>query len=188
MTDVQIIYSLTAFCFLLGFVALLKQKTYIDSQTNQPTDIELPLIGKLKSNYPALAFVIVGAFLAYAGWSKTPTDLGDDQWSITGSFVAPNNANVKWEDGNLVLLPRTFEPAELQDGRFMIQASIQKGKRFEDVVSAIVYTNGKVSAQINVEDEYNKRISGRPSLLQTHSKTSRDYAPQVVAVYPVGGN
>ena len=75
MTESTIIYLLAGLCFVLGFVALLKQKTYIDSQTNQPTEIELPFVGKLKSNFPALVFVVVGAFLAYSGWSKPPTDL-----------------------------------------------------------------------------------------------------------------
>lgn len=73
------------------------QKTYIDSQTNEPTEIELPLIGRLRSNFPALVFVVVGALLAYAGWSKPPADLGEEPWTITGSFVAPKDVPVKWE-------------------------------------------------------------------------------------------
>ena len=60
MTESTIIYLLAGLCFVLGFVALLKQKTYIDSQTNQPTEIELPFVGKLTTNYPALGFVFIG--------------------------------------------------------------------------------------------------------------------------------
>ena len=46
--------ALGALCVLLGFVALLSSKIYIDDKTNAPTEVELPIIGKLKSNCPAL--------------------------------------------------------------------------------------------------------------------------------------
>lgn len=183
MTESQIVYGLAALCFLLGFAALLMQKIYIDSQTNQPTEIELPLVGKLKTNIPALVFVGIGAFLAYVAWSKPP-DLGEEQWTITGSFLAPKGEAVKWEDGTLAVLPRAFESTPLQDGSFQIQGSIQKGKKFEDVATAIVYTNAKVSAQINVADEYNKLIAGKQSLLKTPGDNLRVYSSETVNVFP----
>ena len=49
MTDSKIVYGLAALCFLPGFAVLLMQKVYIDSQTNQPTEVELPILGKLKT-------------------------------------------------------------------------------------------------------------------------------------------
>lgn len=54
------LYSLSGLSIILGFIALLKQRTYIDADTKQPTEIEVPIFGKLKSNYPALIFVFLG--------------------------------------------------------------------------------------------------------------------------------
>jgi hypothetical protein len=181
MAESEIIYGLAAFCFLLGFIALLKQKTYVDSQTNRPTEVELPLVGKLKSNYPALVFVAVGAFLAYLGGSKPSVELGEEDWTIIGSFVAPKNVTVKWEEGNLALMPNSVHPAVHSDGNFEIQVSIPKGKTFEDIVSAIIYTNGPVSGRIDVVDEFTKRENG--SLPQSEPARSRHYSPQPVTVY-----
>ena len=42
---------------ILGFIALLKQKTYIDSKTQQPTKIKLPFFGEMITNFPALIFI-----------------------------------------------------------------------------------------------------------------------------------
>jgi hypothetical protein len=52
-------YGFAVLLAVLGLVALLKQKTYLDSKTGQPTQIEIPLIGKMKTNYPALIFVFL---------------------------------------------------------------------------------------------------------------------------------
>jgi hypothetical protein len=179
MTETEIIYALSGLCFVLGFIALLLQKTYVDSQTNQPTEIELPLVGKLKSNFPALIFVVVGTFLAYAAWSKPP-DQGDEEWTITGSFLPPKGETVNWQEGTLAILPKTFDSVELQDGRFEIQGSIPKGKKFEDVVTAIIYSKDNVSAQINVGDEYKKFVAGEQSLLKSCDDNSREYSPETV--------
>ena len=62
---ILIAFSLASISILLGFIALLKQKTYLDSKTNQPTDVEVPLVGRLKTNYPALVFVFLGFCLAF---------------------------------------------------------------------------------------------------------------------------
>jgi hypothetical protein len=34
-----IMYVLAGLCFILGAIALMMQKTYIDKQTNQPTEV-----------------------------------------------------------------------------------------------------------------------------------------------------
>jgi hypothetical protein len=47
-----------------GVVALLKQKVMVDDK-GQVTEIEIPLLGKFRSNYPSLAAIVIGALLAY---------------------------------------------------------------------------------------------------------------------------
>ncbi|HTT38609.1 MAG TPA: hypothetical protein VMH32_13180 [Burkholderiales bacterium] len=182
MTNGWIMYALAALCLVLGFVALLAQKTYVDTKTNQPTEVELPLVGKLKTNYPALVFVAVGAFLAAFTWSK-PRDLGEEQWTITGSLRQPAGATIKWEEGALVLLPKAFDVALASNGTFQIAGSIPKGEKFEDVITSILYTNGKVSGQINVAEEYKKFQAHQPSLVKSAGARLRDYAPVTLTVY-----
>ena len=46
-----------------GVIALFTQKVVVDS-AGHVTEIEIPLLGKFKSNYPSLAAVVIGALLA----------------------------------------------------------------------------------------------------------------------------
>jgi hypothetical protein len=177
------LYALAGFCFLLGFVALLVQKIYIDGTTNQPTEIELPLIGKLKTNFPALAFVLIGAFVACFTWSKT-SELGQEQWVITGSFQAPPGKAVKWEEGALALVPKSFEGAPEKGGGFQITAPIPKGKKFEEVFTELIYTNGAFTGRINVVEEYKKRMATpQQSLIKSAGDNYRDYSTVLVTDY-----
>lgn len=166
-------YTLAGLCMILGFIALLLQKTYIDSQTSQLTEVDLPLVGKLKTNYPALAFVIFGVFLAGYTLSKT-TDVGTDLWDVQGSFLAPPGAAVtwKWEDGVLTGLPKDAEFVPYQNGSFRIQANVPHGKSFADVYSTIMYTNGPVMAEINVQDM---------SLIKFRGERKLEYVPVPVS-------
>jgi len=47
-----------------GVIALLKQKLIVD-EAGHVTEIEIPLLGKFRSNYPSLAAVAIGTLLAY---------------------------------------------------------------------------------------------------------------------------
>jgi hypothetical protein len=47
-----------------GVIALLKQKVVVD-EAGHVTEIEIPLVGKFKSNYPSLAAVAIGTLLAF---------------------------------------------------------------------------------------------------------------------------
>jgi hypothetical protein len=51
---------------------LLKQKPVVD-QTGNVTEIEIPLFGKLKSNYPSLAALLIAAFLVWFPLHIFPT-------------------------------------------------------------------------------------------------------------------
>jgi hypothetical protein len=59
------------------------QKTYLDPETKQPTEIEVPLIGKLKTNYPALIFVFLGIVLAFLTF-RTSHAPPKEKWEIEG--------------------------------------------------------------------------------------------------------
>ena len=176
MSGDKIIYALAALCFVLGFVALLMQKTYIDNKTHRPTEIELPMIGKLKTNFPALVFVLIGAFLVAFVWSK-PSDLGEEQWTVTGSLHIPAGQTIKWQDGTFALLPRGWSSSSNPNGTFEMTGPVKRGRKFEDTWTHIVYANGDFNAQINILDEYNKFVAKKPSLILSVTDKTRDYAP-----------
>ncbi|GFO81577.1 hypothetical protein [Methyloceanibacter sp.] len=48
-----------------GVLALLKQKVVVD-ESGHVTEIEIPLIGRFRSNYPSIVAVAIGAVLAYS--------------------------------------------------------------------------------------------------------------------------
>jgi len=45
---------------ILGFIALLSSRIYIDQPSNSTGEVEVPFLGKPKGNYPALVFVLLG--------------------------------------------------------------------------------------------------------------------------------
>lgn len=69
---------------LIGFlicagsiVALLRQKVVVD-EAGHVSQIEIPLLGKLKTNYPSLIGIAIGAVLSYAvlgQWAAAPETL-----------------------------------------------------------------------------------------------------------------
>lgn len=48
-----------------GIIALLTQRVVVDD-AGHVTDIEIPLLGRFRSNYPSIAAVVIGALLACA--------------------------------------------------------------------------------------------------------------------------
>ena len=53
--------SITGLIMMAGGVWLIyKEKIYIDRETNQVTEVELPWLGKLRTNAPALVLFLFG--------------------------------------------------------------------------------------------------------------------------------
>lgn len=48
----------------VGAWLILRQKTYIDSLSRAVIEVEVPLLGKLKTNYPAIGVLLIGALIA----------------------------------------------------------------------------------------------------------------------------
>ncbi len=178
-----IMTSMSALSVLLGFVALLTQKIYIDSSTNQPTDVDIPFFGKLKTNYPALIFVFLGFAMAYATLNKC-YPIGKTQWVITGSFKAPDGKNIRWEQGSGVVIPSDYRMDVNKDGVFEIDALIEEGKQFEDVIERIVYTHNCGSQSVVPKAEYDAYKGGKESLIKSVTKSTREYRPIPITLYP----
>ena len=177
-------YALLGFAVLalvLGFVALLKQKTYIDSATNQPTELELPLFGKLKTNYPALVFVFLACGLAWRVGEKL--EAGKEEWSITGSFRA-DSAAPAWEQGTLTVFPTAFRAEITNRGTFRITANLPRGATFEDVVDYIDFSHPAGSVQFSPRTQF-ARFSQHDStsLIREATARSRMLKPLTLTTY-----
>lgn len=60
---ISFVLTIALVCVLGGIYALLKQQVVVD-QNGQPSEIELPWFGKIKTNYPSLIAVGLGIALA----------------------------------------------------------------------------------------------------------------------------
>jgi len=185
MENIFIMYGIALLSIILGFIALLTQKVYIDRETNQPTELEVPFLGKMKTNFPALVFVIIGFVLSYTTFDKSyKKQVG---WTVTGSFEKPvgDTTKINWrEEGTLSLIPAKIRHDVLENGTFTIFAEINEGEKFEDVFEVINYSHksGAV-AHIVLEEQYRSYMNGQETLIESATKTTRKFKPIPVNVY-----
>lgn len=178
-------YVLSALILALGGVSLFVQKVYkVDQETGEKIEIELPLLGKLKTNYPALAFAFIGAGLAVFTFNRT-CEL-KDQWVISGQFKTPDSGAIDWTKGVLTLYPKQFNHSLDPDGSFHIELNLPRGRKFEDVIGQISYFNWSRNAfaDIMVDEEYQKFKKGDSTFLKTAAGTTRRYKPVEIKVVP----
>jgi len=183
-------YGLSAMVFLLGVVSLFVQKIYkVDEKTGEKTEIDLPFFGKLKTNYPALAFAFIGAAMAtYTFHGRSVKD----NWLIRGEFKGPDSYPIdwNWDDGILAIYPCDLSTKMNPNGKFDIKLQLPRGYKFEDVMQEISYSNksGKtyIDARIPVVKEYESfKKSQESSQLKMIGATTRIYKPITVEVYQV---
>ena len=139
MMTIIIMYSISVLLIVLGFIALLKQKTYIDADTKMPSEVDVPMLGKFKSNYPALIFVFFGFGLTVFAFNKP---VGVDVWFVEGNFVKPTDKNVNWKNGETWVHPTNFidPPVIEEDGTFEFEIQLEKGVSFEDAIQEIKFS------------------------------------------------
>ena len=151
-------YSISVLAIILGFIALLTQRVYIDPTTSKPTEMSIPFFGKVKTNYPALVFTFLGFAMAFVAVDKSfppPTE----KWEIKGSFRLPEEANIQnfdWRAGTLTIHPAGDPPVITPEGTFIIEADIDIGKTVEEMYELIDYSHPRVSGEILLKEEYQK--------------------------------
>ena len=183
MMTLYVAYGVSVVLVALGFVALLKQKTYIDPATNQPTGIELPVLGKLKTNYPALVFVFLGVGLAAIAFEKSypPRKV---PWTVMGSFLDPSGKGQDWRNGTLTVVPSDVMAEVSNMGTFRITANIDEGKSFEDAFELIDYSNAAGSALIRTKSEYSRYLQGdNTSLVRASTPMTREFKPKPLDLF-----
>ena len=167
--------ALSIISVILGFIALVKQKTYIDQETLNPTEVEVPLFGKLKTNYPSLAFVFLGFALAF--YIVSSCQNMTDMWQIKGRFIS-DNPNQEWSPACLNLEPRPVkEEIDRLTGEFDFTLEIPSGEKFEDVYSVIGYTDGNMSATIPTLQALHDFRAGGSKYIEIIRPKYRRYRP-----------
>lgn len=167
---------------LLGFIALLKQRTYIDTRTKEPVEIEIPILGKMKTNYPALVFVFLGCVMTVIGVGKFRYQ--ETQWLIDVTMTT-DVQGLNWQQGRMSVFPTKADiDVDHKTGRFTIKLAIEDGKTFEDVIQRIDYSHERGSVQIVPKDEFGKKVQTKSSKLISYTENSRSYVAPLVSLPP----
>lgn len=177
MTIFFVLSGISVLLILLGFIALLTQKIYIDSRTNTLTEVEIPLFGKMKTNFPALIFVFFGCVLIFFAVEKFNEKV---PWLITGSLQNVGENDIDWSKGSVSLFPCDIDNPEIgEKGNFRILAKIEKGKTFEDIIERVHFDHPDGASYVLFPGKEYKKHSKRPleSLLEEYTYRTRLYKP-----------
>jgi hypothetical protein len=137
---------LAAFALGLGFFALLKQKTYLDAASGTVTAVEVPLVGKLQTNYPALVFVFIGAVFGYFAYDAATTT----RPFIVDGQLKSNEQVANWSATEITVIPSTIVNQQVNpNGRYRIDLQIPKSESFDRWVESINFQNGQLSGRIS---------------------------------------
>ena len=176
-------FGLAALLIVLGFVALLKQKTYLDSKTQQPVEVELPVIGKVKTNYPALIFVLLGFVMAWTAFEKSFPPR-KEEWTVKGTFNHPARQKVEWKAGTLTFTPSDLNTTLYNEGNFEMTALIDEGKSIEDVYETLDFSLPNGSVQIDLRKEINAFRQGQSNHIASLTPHSVKFNPINIQLYP----
>ena len=175
--------AIAVLMIVLGFVALLKQKVYLDNETRQPVSFEIPFVGKMTANVPALAFVFLGFALAVYGIQKYAHK--DVKWMITGT-LKPDKPVANWQGTHLRVFPIDIDAkVDAATGRFSFELLIPEGRTFEDLVGMMYFDAAFGGNQLVPSSalEMHKH-NNADSMLASATDTTRDYVVPVTVMPP----
>lgn len=143
---------LAAFALGLGFFALLKQKTYLDAGSGAVTAVEVPLVGKMKTNYPALLFVFVGLVFGYFAYAYNDAE---EIWTATKTFTIEGQLKsgtpvTDWSAAEITVIPSSLVHQHVDaNGRYRIDLEMPKRQSFDQWAKAISFQAGMLSGRIS---------------------------------------
>jgi hypothetical protein len=153
-----ILYSIAGLSIILGFIALLKQKTYLDPKTNEPTSVEISNIGKMKSNYPALVFAFLGFALAVIAMLNRDVPVvpkpGKVNWTIQGTIKNPKFDSITdYSDFTVELAEPEIECEVGSDGKYKIKLQLDSGQSLESKYDRLEFSAGNEKI-VNIDPIY----------------------------------
>lgn len=175
LAPTDIAAAIATLLIVLGFVCLLSQKIYLDKDTFKPIEIDVPVVGKMKANYPALVFVFCGFALAVYSLNQSASSTA--RWIISGVVTSATPVS-DWQVTRAALDPR-IEPYTLEaDGTFKFSVDIPQGVTFEDYVQLFDLSNPQGHVQFvpsEIFKEYGKEDSNASSKLTAVAPNVRRY-------------
>lgn len=179
MTDLHIMYGIAGLLIFFGFVALLLQKTYVsDPNTGTASEIDLPFIGKLKTNYPALIFVFLGCALAYYAFGNRT-----HSWRISGTLGLPEDARgaqvggseFNWSDGTFTAFPSNFTPHIERNGSFDLTVEVAGSGPLEDFIKELMFEHPLAKKEIpltanSIKNSTESAIQLKPQIVEYFGK------------------
>jgi hypothetical protein len=180
-----VIYGIGTLVVLLGFLALLAQKIYI-AEDGKPTEVELPILGKMRTNYPALIFAFLGVGLLFYGISKCypPRTI---RWEISGQLETWGRKDLDFEKVTIAVFPRNLDLEVKSNGRFVMRLDIPEGETFEGAVQRIDFSHPSASGELVPSGEWNAyEQNPERSKLLGRTVTTRQYKPIPLLVFERG--
>lgn len=185
MISFIVVCVIAVISLVLGFIALLKQKLYLDPQTGETTEseIEIPVIGRLKTKYPALIIVFLGIVLTYLSFQKSiEIEQSPNEWIISGSFKEPEGdaSPIKWSAYNFSTLPTDIQHhVSDKSANFSITVPVKKGKKFEEVYKQLNFEWNSYSkwAQISIAQDLENFHNGKDSDIKNVNGYFIEYKP-----------
>lgn len=101
-----------------GLILLNKQILIKDSVTGKISEVELPVFGKIKTNYPSLIAIFLGPAIIFYVVGRLPS-LEPETFLISGQFTA-NDSSV-YNEAKVVIAPQGYTEGINDDGTFTIK-------------------------------------------------------------------
>lgn len=121
-----------AVVLLATMLLIAMRRIYIDKETNQPTEFDFPLLGKMKTQTPALFLIAVGGILsAYSSYQAA------ELWkqSITATVPGTIDGEVELDGAKATVLvlavPTQYENARQSSGTFSLPVQLLPNSEYQ---------------------------------------------------------
>jgi hypothetical protein len=121
--------------FGLGGMYLLAKQKFVRGKDNA-TEVEIPVFGRIKTNYPSLVAVLLGTFLLYMPLQKLPTEA--PKLHIEGQVTQDGQPRKK--EIMVVLAPARYKNFTQSDGKIAMDVDNVPGEG--DYTGIAYFTDG----------------------------------------------
>jgi hypothetical protein len=173
-----IVVGIFGLCVITSCISLFFQKIYFDPNIMKPIEVEVPILGKVKSNYPAVIFLVVGVagILTVVNIYKEPEIQPNKDWTISIEMRTPRGIPVDLRYCDINIAPS--EPKitkRTENGQLEVIAKLPIGKKPEDLISFIKITGPNFSGEVKPKKEQQLKDLGRKTQLFEEGADYQEY-------------
>jgi hypothetical protein len=181
-TTMDTVYRLVLYyaCSVAGLVTIVggiwllaKQKIYLNAETGDVVSVDIPLLGKFKTNIPSLGLFVLGSILLLL-----PVKLIQSVPTITPTVVV--RGSVRSNDHPVVIYAVIGSGVLQQDGSFAIAVPLDLGPNYEPKV---LYTTRNTRYIFDDPIELTRRKNGSLELLSKKLEV-----PETSSLFPPTGS